>query len=307
MAYRFKRKDKSVEAAVRRIASEQIDNAISAIDHAPRADAIHDMRKRCKKLRGLIRLVRPGFDGYSQENARFRACAQLISGQRDAKVMQDTYDLLMQHYQDQVERRALSSIRRRFTLERKDQMQRCDTDDQLPELRDRLLKAREDSQDWALEAKGWDALGGGLKKTYGRAREAAGAALTCPGGETFHELRKRIKYHWYHCRLLENLWPAMMGVRMETASSLSDILGNHHDLVVFEARLTQDGGNFGNPGDVETAIALAKARQSALEQEAWPLVEQLLAQPADALAQHFGAMWNIWHDIGDRAARLGEG
>lgn len=298
MAYRLKRKDDGVGNAVRRIADEQIGKALASIDSAQRAEAVHDVRKRCKKLRGLIRLVRPAFGGYSDENAAFRGIAKMISGARDAKVMQDTYDLLMSDHDGSLDRTALGPIRRQFTMERKSRIEDGDVDDHLDEARERLVEARERAQSWTLDDDGWDAVAGGLKKTYGRAVDAAEKARDCPDGEQFHELRKRVKYHWYHCRLLENLWPDMMAARKHAAKQLSDILGDHHDLHVFAGRLAQDPDGFGSSADVEVAIGLARARQARLEAQAWPILNRMLVQKPKVLGQHFEALWNVWQKDG---------
>ena len=298
MAYRLKRKDDGVGNAFRRIANEQIGKALASIDSAQRAEAVHDVRKRCKKLRGLIRLVRPAFGGYSDENAAFRGIAKMISGARDAKVMQDTYDLLMADHDGSLDRTALGPIRRQFTMERKSRIEDGDVDDHLDEARERLVEARERAQSWTLDDDGWDAVAGGLKKTYGRAVDAAEKARDCPDGEQFHELRKRVKYHWYHCRLLENLWPDMMAARKHAAKQLSDILGDHHDLHVFAGRLAQDPDGFGSSADVEVAIGLARARQARLEAQAWPILNRMLVQKPKVLGQHFEALWNVWQKDG---------
>lgn len=298
MAYRLKRKDDGVGNAVRRIANEQIGKALASIDSAERAEAVHDVRKRCKKLRGLIRLVRPAFGGYSDENAAFRRIAGMISGARDAKVMQDTYDLLMSDHDGSLDRTALGPIRRQFTMERKSRIEDGGVDDHLDEARERLVEARERAQSWTLDDDGWDAVAGGLKKTYGRAVDAAEKARDCPDGEQFHELRKRVKYHWYHCRLLENLWPDMMATRKHAAKQLSDILGDHHDLHVFAGRLAQDPDGFGSSADVEVAIGLARARQARLEAQAWPILNRMLVQKPKVLGQHFEALWNVWQKDG---------
>ena len=52
MAYRFRRKDRSVEHALRRIAREQVDKAVTSIDDEEdqTSETIHDVRRRCKKL-----------------------------------------------------------------------------------------------------------------------------------------------------------------------------------------------------------------------------------------------------------------
>ena len=298
MAYRLKHKDSSVGDAVRRIADEQIGKALASIDSAERAEAVHDVRKRCKKLRGLIRLVRPAFGDYSDENAAFRDIARMISGARDAKVMQDTYDLLMADHDGSLDRTALGPIRRQFTMERKSRIEDGDVDDHLDEARERLVEARERAQSWTLDDDGWDAVAGGLKKTYGRAVDAAEKARDCPDGEQFHELRKRVKYHWYHCRLLENLWPDMMATRKHAAKQLSDILGDHHDLHVFAGRLAQDPDGFGSSADVEVAIGLARARQARLEAQAWPILNRMLVQKPKVLGRHFEALWNVWQKDG---------
>ena len=69
MAYTFKR-GKSVQKNVRHIAESQVDKAIAEIDDSDlsMSDTVHQIRKRCKKLRGLIRLVRPRFGAYAAEN-----------------------------------------------------------------------------------------------------------------------------------------------------------------------------------------------------------------------------------------------
>ncbi|MDP3895474.1 MAG: CHAD domain-containing protein, partial [Mesorhizobium sp.] len=95
MAYCFVKSDRTIEMGVRRIALEQIDAALEAAGpDAARDDRIHRLRKGCKKLRGLIRMVRPVFDGYAVENAAIRDAAAGLSGARDAEVMIATLDML---------------------------------------------------------------------------------------------------------------------------------------------------------------------------------------------------------------------
>jgi len=60
MGYKIKRKE-SIRNAVRRVADEQIGKGIAELDDdaLPDPEKVHQLRKRCKKLRGLVRLVRP--------------------------------------------------------------------------------------------------------------------------------------------------------------------------------------------------------------------------------------------------------
>jgi CHAD domain-containing protein len=296
MAYRLKRNDSSVGHAVRRIADAEIVKALAALDRPDRAEAVHAVRTRCKKLRGLIRLVRPAFPAYAEENAAFRDAARAVSGARDARVMQDTYDLLMAEFAEQVERRAMGSIRRRFTLEYSAHSSEGEIGRGLGEARERLEQARKRAADWGFEADGWPALEGGLIKTYRRARRAAEQIRSCPSDALFHELRKRIKYHWFHCRLLEGLSPEMMSLRKQAAKRVAGLLGDHHDLAVFAARLAEDPQAFGSPREVEAAIGLARARQQRLAGEAAPLLDRLLAQSPGRFAGHLELLWRDWRE-----------
>lgn len=296
MAYRIRGKDKTVGNALRRIADEQVGKAIASIDRAPPAEAVHDVRKRCKKLRALIRMVRPAFPPYTAENTAFRDMARQVSSARDAKVMQDTYDLLTRHYAAQIDRRALSSIRRRFTLQRKSQESGAGSETGLGGVRQGLLEARTRIGQWSLEAEGWEAIGPGLARTVGRARDAADLAYAEPSPAAFHELRKLLKYHWHHTRLLENIWPEMMQPRSQQLGKLTEMLGIHHDLGVFEERLSGDPMLYGRPDDVRLAIALSSDLRSTIEEDSRLLTFRLLAQPPRRLAAHWQALWQAWRD-----------
>jgi len=293
MAYRIKSRDNSAQATIRRVAGEQIDKALASISELPIPAAVHDVRKRCKKIRGLVRLVRPVFDGYSSANSGFRDVARTVGQLRDARVMEDTYDDLLRHFDEQVKRSAFDEIRCGFADAHEEQGgERAAR--ALGQAREGLLELREYTHGWKLGADGGEAFGPGFSKTYRRARKAAGSLRKCPSAEGFHEMRKHIKYHWYHCRLLEPLWVEALKARQHEARRLGEILGEHHDLAVFEARMTDDPEAYGGAQPVEAASGLARGRRVSLEEAAWPLAERLLAEPPKAMDARFAALWDVW-------------
>jgi len=133
MAYRFKHGDKSVPQALKRIAREQIDKALGEIDDDQRdaAETVHQLRKRCKKLRGLIRLVRPSFKDYAPENATFHDAAGALSDLHDARVLLATYDRSMarpaRRRQTEIARDALPLGTKLLADPPAALVQRCDT------------------------------------------------------------------------------------------------------------------------------------------------------------------------------------
>ena len=106
MAYRFEREFATIQDGVRQLAVELIDEAIDCAGGKGKDvhETVHSLRKSCKKLRGLIRLVRPVFDDYRAENAAFRDAGRELSFLRDAGVLIETYDGLLESYKDQIDR-----------------------------------------------------------------------------------------------------------------------------------------------------------------------------------------------------------
>ncbi|MDX1710754.1 MAG: CHAD domain-containing protein [Rhodovibrionaceae bacterium] len=173
MSYRFELQDETVQQGARRIAVEQIDKAIQEIDDSALDvhKTVHQIRKRCKKVRGLIRLVRGAFDGYREENAAFRDAARPLSYVRDSEALLETYDALVEAYEDQIDRPAFASVRRRLTLRQKEIADAHDLDRELADFRAEMTQAAKRARDWRIEAEGFAGLAGGLGKTYARARK----------------------------------------------------------------------------------------------------------------------------------------
>jgi hypothetical protein len=105
MAFHLLRNE-SVEEGVRRIVGEQIASAIAEVEDTrldPHA-TVHQVRKRCKKIRGVIRLVRqPACEHtYQFENEWFREAARKLSFVRDAEAMREAYDKLLDTFAEPV-------------------------------------------------------------------------------------------------------------------------------------------------------------------------------------------------------------
>ena len=305
MAYRIPKKH-SVEKGVRKIAAEQIDKAIAAVrdPSVDRHEAVHEARKRCKKLRGLIRLVRPVFPAYKRENAEIRDAARALSPLRDAQSMVDCFDGLMERFRVQIDPGALGRVRAGLTTRRRaiageapgsDQSGIDRSIDQALEdfvVRIQALRQRVDA--WRIKDDGYGAVAGGLKRTYGRGRRALRRAYEQGSAKAFHEWRKRVKYHRYHTRLLRGIWPEVIETRRDAAHTLGDVLGDDHDLVVLRRTLLEDPEAFGGPRDLEVVTSLIDRRRAQLQAEARPLGERLFAEKPSRLRARYGSYWRTW-------------
>ncbi|WP_425409646.1 CHAD domain-containing protein [Hyphococcus sp.] len=288
MAYSFKHKG-SIQDGVRRIAASQLDMALEEIDDLPRDEAVHQGRKRCKKLRGLIRIIRPGFADYHDENAALRDAARRLSDIRDRTAMIEAFDRVAGRFENDLEKGALAPVRRALK-ERKKALDKSDMHEKLECFRNDLIGVRERAADWSVDGSGLDAVEGGVKKTYARAIATMEKAKEYPTGEALHEWRKRVKYHWYHARLLKRAWRPVMEAHIGAADALSDLLGDHHDLVVFEDML-KDGALDAQGEAGELFVGLIKTRRDKLEEQAFKKGAVLCAEKPKALARRWTRYW----------------
>lgn len=292
MAYGFRAGDRSVQRAMRRIAREQIDGALAAIAEKHSAEATHEVRKACKKIRALIRLMLPAFADYELENVAFRAIAGGLSESRDAKVMLDTFDLLTR---DMAATNGTADLRAYLASDLEHSLQGEAGRTALIQAHAELEAARKRIDRWVLQGRDWEVIGTGLRRILRRARTAWHTVSVDRTAGRYHELRKLMKYHWYHTRLLAPIWPAMMRARSEELAKLADLLGAHHDISVLEGRV---GGSSPHGERREAAVALLDAaarRRATLEEDIAVLAARLLAQKPRLLDREWARLWRIWH------------
>ncbi len=283
-----------VAANVRRIAKEEIASALARCDD-PRApdDRVHDLRKRCKRLRGLIRLAHGALapsGAYATGNATFRDAADTLGGLRDRQAMIVTCDKLLDRFADETPPSAFAPIRR--ALGRKlAAMARADEAAPPAPFRTRMRAARRRIAGWPLEGDGFDAVAEGLARTYRRGRKAMKAAHANPSLEAFHEWRKRAKYHWYHLRLIEPVAPDILKKRRKRAKELEKLLGDHHDLAVLRAELVEGSPAALDDKPTAALVALIDRRAAELAAEALDLGRKVYRRKTRRFVADIAALW----------------
>ncbi|MDX1577711.1 MAG: CHAD domain-containing protein [Gemmatimonadota bacterium] len=295
MAYRLE-EGEEVAAGIRRIAREQVDGALASLGE-PGADpsaAVHDARKRLKKTRAVLRLVRRqiGEDVFQRENTAYRDAGKLLAPARETAVAVETVEGLRERFPDTLASAAVEDLA--ATL--RDRKERTLVRTLGPEgPRDRALRridaARGRIDEWPLDGDGFEVVGPGLEKVYKRARRRMEDAYSDPAADRFHEWRKRVKYLWYHLRILHRIWPAAMSVAADEAHEVADFLGDANDLHDFRERLAE-GSDLPLPAPLRSTLdGIASRGQEALWTAARPLGQRLLAEGRARFVARTQAYW----------------
>ena len=287
--YLIQTSDPDLQSMLRRVAAEELDAAVDRLSALPVGPGdVHDVRKRVKKLRGLLRLLRFGLPDFAQENSALRAAAAHLSAQRDADVRVATFDGIAGP--DGIGQAADAAALR--ALLRADAA--APLADPVPAAREALAQVRARAAHWQLEGRDRDPLHDGLAQTRRHARRAMARAQADPSAHAIHEWRKRIKDGWYQARLLTPIHPGVLGPLADQAGLLAEDLGDHHDLAVLADHLAALPIGAMTPDALAEVLARIRAAQDRLEARAFAAGAILLAEKPREMARRWTGWWQEW-------------
>jgi CHAD domain-containing protein len=296
MAYEFQQ-DESVQDSVRRCATEQAQRAIDDLRSNVNDDpvgAMHDARKSIKKERSLLRLAAPALDPRERrhENARLRSLSHELGASREAEALLSAVEGLAERYAGQIPAGTVELVRERLRAKR-DLARRALLDADVPRqvVKDLRLHVTGLAQ-LPVELGGWEAVEGGLQRSYRRGRRAMRAARKSPDAQQMHEWRKRSKDLWYHLRLLKQTSPGIVGGAAKDAHRLADALGDSHDLALLDMALRQISDDV--LADLAPLQGLLEHRNAQLQTEAFSLGERLYAERPKSFCKRMHRYWRAW-------------
>jgi CHAD domain-containing protein len=287
------RKDETVAAGIKRIATEELDDAISHLRGKSKLkedEITHESRKNVKKVRAALRLVRTELDGaYDEENQSLRKVGRELSGLRDAGALITAYESLnlgTQPARDSV-RHALQT--RRSAIEKEKNPARL-----WAGVADVLAGVRKRVKSWPLNHDGFPALKKDFQKVYKDGRNALDHIGSQARPEDYHELRKRVKDHWYQVRLLEKVWSDVLRGYEKSLKELETQLGDDHNLVLLQQVITQSPKAYGTDSEVERVLKAIEKKQQDLRDQSIAAARRVYAEPPRRVTDRIETLWKLW-------------
>ena len=298
MEYRLKRGE-NVPEGVRRMAAAQIDKALEHLgcQDGERDKHVHEARKVTKRLRALVRLIRHdlGDEAYALENQCYRDVGQRLSGLRDATVLVEALDRLVESLGKDVPQSRFVRVRT-WLVERRDRIygQTDSNNRAIQEVLADLVQARERLGDWNLQRQGWGGLRVGVQRIYARGRRGFAAAYALPSDEAFHDWRKQVKYLWYHTQILENIWPSVMQAQAAELDQLGELLGQDHDLAVLRTTVLAEYPKAGATATVRALERRIDGARARMQVQARPLAERIYLERPRDFTRRLRGYWQTW-------------
>ena len=292
----------NIQANVQRIMQTRIDSCRQALRLEDAHRAIHQSRKEMKKIRAVLRLVRPqiGEEAYQEANVYFRDAARLISDARDVTASGETATELQSLLTSSRDRRAVEHLRQHLWAKKaaitRYQVRR---DQLLVTVSDALAEAEHFSRSWTITEDGFEALAPGIRRIYRQCRKRMKQAYEHDTPHGYHQWRKSVKYLRYQVDTLSPLWPGGLGALESELNHLTDYLGDDHDLFVLREMIEQD--ELIRPEVARSVFRVMEARRHALQQSAKVLSQKLFYPKAKRFVEPLGHYWEVEtaQDMGD--------
>lgn len=287
---------------LRRLAVTQCEQAIRGLADGDELDrGIHEARKAIKRVRSILRLVRPvlGEKVYRYENDRLRDASRRVAPLRDGVVAVITVGNLADRFQGRLPIDVFDDLSERLDRRSLRLRSRVLEGDAVDRLAWTLERARVRFASWPADpAEGgrlkdrFRSIGPGLTDTYRRGRSEMLRALERPTAANFHQWRKRVKYLRHQSEILYPLWPEVMSATAFSLDRLGELLGEEHDLAQLLDLIAVDPGLAPDPVERSLFAALAQHRRAELQTGSRILGTRLFAETPERFIGRVEAYWD---------------
>jgi CHAD domain-containing protein len=297
MATEFKGKRAATKEA-RKILRRQIDKGLECLDGQRISDGrIHRARKQIKMARATLRLLREGLPNkqYRAENRRLRDAAKPLSEARDAAILRKAFERIPGARGAGFRPDALE-VDRMLANEQSRAHRQVAGSRGVPHARRLLHQAHARTYRWHLDKDGWSTIGAGLRIIYRQGRKSLKAVHTAPSDTAFHEWRKQIKYLRYQIQLLRPIWPDVLQALARELHSLSDHLGDDHDLVVLRSKLSANDSPLKKRSGRQALLAKLDHKRASLQRKALAVGARVYEEPPPLFCSRLRQYWRQWRD-----------
>jgi len=282
MGYRFQHGEKAKDG-LKRIVGEQAAKAGHDLLNPDVDAAAFSARKRFKKIRAVIHLAKPGIASGTSKNHRERwaELGRRLSELRDTRAMRDALSRLIEHYGQQLGENACIDAIAELEQRHAAMVDWADENHVLFEgMAEEVGEAASQFETVKFESSGFDAIRGGLKKSYRQSLQRFTDAYRSDDAEAFHEWRKPLKRLWLQLRLFDPVWDEGLKDFALCVKALSDLTGEDHNLAVLREAVLGEPAAFGGTASVEALSGLTRIRSRDLRKAAQPIAKGVFAGPS---------------------------
>jgi len=275
-----------LKPALRQTLAARAEMACTEVTTHGASASVFALRKRAKECRGLLHLLRGGWEDSTQWNARLRDAAAKLAPARDAEVMLASFDSLT------ARRRAPSEFDslREVLLDEIEIADAATDPDSIAQFAAIMAEFARAARSLKMADKTAPIVWHNLARTWTKGQRAyQEAAQAGEDATAFHDWRKRLKRHWYQARFFKPIDRPALRAHIAQVDALGKTLGAHNDLDVLHMYLRALCPD--DPALARLAPDLLRDRRR-LAQQALEAGAALYTAPNPA--EGWAANWQLW-------------
>jgi CHAD domain-containing protein len=258
-------------------------------------EAIHEVRRRGKQVRALLRLIRPAIrNDFKAIDRSYRNAGRLLAPARDTRIVVDTFDELLPVDDPSVDSETHQAIRSSLEAPAvKEAAIVFEVDGGLASDAAQLLRGARERASGLRIAERAASIADGATRTYTQGKTAFDRLATEPSPSVFHRWRIRVKQRRHQIAYLADFAPSDLSDSHEHLYELSDLLGAAHDLVVLRDHLEEAAT--GVPvEELRRMLAITDQRRTQLESRAFQMGAALFDASPEQMHGSLVTIWETW-------------
>lgn len=284
-----------MSAALRRVAFGEFEMAHASLASPPELHSgVHSARKCLKRLRSLLLLIRPGMPepAFDSLMERLNTISRGLAPARDAQALMDAVNKLDRDTPSGPGDATIQSLR--GWLQKRRQAAEHNLEQSTASNAKRaLLELRPAFAGLAVYPDDFTPLAEGLRRCYRDTRKFFRQVYASESSEEMHDWRKGVQHHWRQMQLLVPCWPSELSARADAARSLSQILGDDHDIFQLCRLMATPTMTFGTQDETAAFLKRCRKRQKALRKEARIKGERLFVEKPRPFGERIATYWQI--------------
>jgi CHAD domain-containing protein len=271
----------------RNVLLRQIRGASRTLKQKPLTDeSIHQTRKKLKRARATLRILRDavGQSVYAHENTELRNAARPLGSVRDARVALDALENLSAHEKKGLQHASVLKLRRALRESRRNQHRELQRTENREASARAIDAAGRRIEKWRIQSDGAAALLAGIARVYRKGRKALGRMQSDCSDQNLHESRKQAKYIGQALEIFKPLSVHYLAQWIKRAESMAERLGEDHDLVILQNRITNLSG--GRHATYTGLLASIERRRRKLQGKALKQGRHLYQSKAKNFIEH---------------------
>lgn len=257
--------------------------------------SVHEIRKACKRLRALLRLIRYdiGEELFVQENTKYRDWAKSLSLLRDYNVIIAYLAGLFEADEIPISESNFIRFINHLNEQKEEEMKVVVEGGVFKAINKRCKEQLEIISSYTNVDFGPHTIHTGVINTYRGCLDTMEAAQRNLDDVTLHELRKRVKYLYNQMLLMQAVWPEYFIHYSSSLKSASELLGDDHNLVETITIIGETPSEILDETDKNSLIQCIENERRHIHGEVWPLMGKVFTESSEAFAGRVKSYWLI--------------